>query len=160
PGDLGDALGPASAARTRPPVRRPDPRRDFLPRPARLPALPLPLDGTALAVSALPRVEHVRGREDRPREGECRGVRAIPLGVNSSTTQRPTPNQRPTPQFPNPPRQKSRRLNLEIQLVRSCTSVLSLEFWELVVAGQLGVGSCGVVELADSRDGAQTFVSL
>ena len=53
-------------------LQRPDAARGVLPRPPRLHAMPLPEHGAALAVPALPRLEHVRGGADRPRAGHDR----------------------------------------------------------------------------------------
>ena len=50
--------------------------RGLLPRPARLHALPLPQHGAALAVPALPRLEHVRRGADRARAGRRRKSRS------------------------------------------------------------------------------------
>ena len=57
--------------------------RRLLPRPARLPALPLPQHRTAVAVPALPRVEQLRRGADRAGEGDGRvvgGASAPPQG--------------------------------------------------------------------------------
>src|SRR5262249_12253842 len=87
-GDLGNALGAAPAAGAGVPLRRPDPPRPFIPRSARLPALPLPLDGAALAMPALPRMEYVRRRANRAREGESglltlAAPRVLVLGIGA-----------------------------------------------------------------------------
>src|SRR5262245_48948806 len=74
-GHLGDALRPEPPAGPRLALRRPHARGRLLPRSARLPALPLPLDGTDLAVPALPRVEHVCGGADRDGERERGSLR-------------------------------------------------------------------------------------
>ena len=70
PGDLADAVGPAARPRARRALHGPDARRHLLPRSAHLRALPLPQHGAALAVPALPRVEHVRRRADRAGQGD------------------------------------------------------------------------------------------
>ena len=69
PGDLADAVAARSAAGTGRPLRRADARRGLLPRPAHLHPLPLPQHRAALAVPALPRVEHVHRGADRAGEG-------------------------------------------------------------------------------------------
>jgi Tfp pilus assembly protein PilF len=74
PGDLGDAVGADAAAVTRRALRRADARRRLLPRPARLPALPLSLDRVALAVPALPRMEFIRGRAHRSGQRDRRSL--------------------------------------------------------------------------------------
>ena len=72
PGDLADAVAARPAAALV--ERYVDLTRDagVLPRPAHLPPLPLPQHRAALAVSALPRVEHVRRGADRAGEGRPR----------------------------------------------------------------------------------------
>ena len=62
----GSSSHPAGARR---PLRRADAARRLLPRSARLHALPLPQHRAALAVPALPRLEHVRRRADRAGAG-------------------------------------------------------------------------------------------
>ena len=56
-----------------PPLHRPDARRGLLSRSARLPALPLPQHRAAVAVPAVPRVEHVRRGTHRAGEGHGAG---------------------------------------------------------------------------------------
>ena len=67
--DAGELGSPARAGR---PLRRPHARRGLLPRPAHLHALPLPQHRAALAVPALPRVEHVRRGADSRRRTTSR----------------------------------------------------------------------------------------
>ena len=64
------ALGPRPRARQ--PLHRADAPVGVLPRSPRLPAVPLPQHGTAVAVPALPRVGHVRRGPDRARRRTCR----------------------------------------------------------------------------------------
>ena len=64
PAEEGDVLQSLSLSVRHSPAH---PRLGLLPRPARLPEVPLPQHGAPLAVSALPRVEHVRRRTHRPR---------------------------------------------------------------------------------------------
>ena len=66
---LGQLRHPDGARR---PLRRADRARRLLPRPARLHALPLPQHRAALAVPALPRLEHVRRGADRAGAGHRR----------------------------------------------------------------------------------------
>ena len=73
---LGAARPPAGARR---PLRRADRARGLLSRSARLHALPLPQHRAALAVPALPRLEHVRRGADRARAG--RGANSTPVSI-------------------------------------------------------------------------------
>ena len=78
PGDLEHALGARPAAASGRALHRHHARVGLLPRPARVPAVPLPQHRAALAVPALPRVEHVRRRAhhagDRHRSRDSRGL--------------------------------------------------------------------------------------
>ena len=73
PGDLARARPAPSSRRARRSLRRADPARGLLSRSARLHALPLPQHGAALAVPALPRLEHVRRGADRAGAGSDGG---------------------------------------------------------------------------------------
>ena len=86
---------PRSGARRA--LRRADRAVGLLPRSARLPALPLPQHRAALAVPALPRVEHVRRGADRAGEGRRGGRRAWRLraGVDARVGQAPVDARRP-----------------------------------------------------------------
>ena len=77
---LGQLRHPAGAGRS---LRRADPARGLLSRSARLHALPLPQHRAALAVPALPRLEHVRRRADRAGAGHD-GSRGLNVGVSSA----------------------------------------------------------------------------
>src|SRR5262249_20299718 len=71
-GDLARARAARTSRVAGRPVQRADRARGLLPRPACLHAVPLPEHGAALAVPALPRLEHVRRRADRTRAGHHR----------------------------------------------------------------------------------------
>ena len=79
PGDLAGARPAAPSGRARQPLRRADPACGVLPRSARLRPLPLPQHRAALAVSALPRLEHVCRRAHRAGAGHdgSGGLRTI-----------------------------------------------------------------------------------
>src|SRR5262249_11903576 len=72
PGDLASPRPAASPDRAGRSLLRADPARGLLPRSARLYALPLPQHRAAVAVPALPRLEHVRRRTDRAGAGPDR----------------------------------------------------------------------------------------
>ena len=72
PGDLARARQLQLAAGAGRSLRRADAARRLLPRSARLHALPLPQHRAALAVPALPRLEHVRRGADRAGAGHRR----------------------------------------------------------------------------------------
>ena len=72
PGDLACARSAAPPLRARRSLRRADRARSLLSRSARLHALPLPQHRAALAVSPLPRLEHVRGGTHRAGAGRER----------------------------------------------------------------------------------------
>ncbi len=76
PGRVGHPARDAPGQGLRRAIRHPQPRRRVLQGPAHLPAVPLPEQGTALAVPALPRVELVRRRPARPGPAD-RGHRCL-----------------------------------------------------------------------------------
>ena len=75
-GDLARLRAAPVPRRARQPLQRADAPCGLLSRPARLHALPLPQHRTAVAMPALPRLEHLRGGANRAGAGHdgCRGL--------------------------------------------------------------------------------------